>query len=100
MLVPRLKSLFSLVIFLCVVSTGLSANSTTKPKAVKIGALFTFNSTIGRVAKVAISAAVNDVNNDPTVLNGTKLVLEMQDSKCNGFDGIIQGMISSCSLFH
>lgn len=92
MLVPGLKSLLSLGIFCCLMSTVLSTNSTTKPKVVNIGALFTFNSTIGRVAKVAISAAVNDVNNDPTVLNGTKLVAEMQDTKCNAFDGIIQGM--------
>jgi glutamate receptor, ionotropic, plant len=92
MLLPRLKSLFSLAIFFCIISTGLGTNSTTKPKVVHIGALFTFNSTIGRIARVAISAAVNDVNDDPTVLNGTKLVVEMQDSKCNGFDGFIQGM--------
>ncbi|KAF3340302.1 glutamate receptor 3.1 [Carex littledalei] len=92
MLVPRLKSLISLGIFFYLISPGLSTNSTTKPKVVNIGALFTFNSTIGRVAKVAISAAVNDVNNDPTVLNGTKLVAEMQDTKCNAFDGIIQAL--------
>jgi glutamate receptor, ionotropic, plant len=92
MSLPRLKSLFSLAIFLCIISTGLGTNSTTKAKIVNIGALFTFNSTIGRVARIAISAAVNDVNNDPTVLNGTKMVVEMQDSKCNGFDGFIQGM--------
>ncbi|KAJ4799712.1 Glutamate receptor [Rhynchospora pubera] len=92
-LVHRHRSLFSLVIFLSFFPTpGLSANSTSPPKVVNIGALFTFNSTIGRVAKVAISGAVNDVNNDSTVLNGTKLVVEMQDTKCNGFDGIIQAL--------
>ncbi|KAJ3706838.1 hypothetical protein LUZ61_010543 [Rhynchospora tenuis] len=92
-LVHRHKSLLSLVICLSFFPTpGLSANSTTLPKVVNIGALFTFNSTIGRVAKVAISGAVNDVNNDSTVLNGTKLVVEMQDTKCDGFDGIIQAL--------
>ena len=92
MVVLGMRCLFYLGIFLCIISAGLSANSTAKPKVVNIGALLTFNSTIGRVAKVAISAAANDVNNDPTVLNGTELVVKMQDSKCNGFDGIIQGM--------
>jgi ionotropic glutamate receptor len=47
---------------------------------VNVGALFAFNSAIGRVAKTAIELAVNDVNNNENLLNGTKLVLTMVDS--------------------
>ncbi|RLM66126.1 glutamate receptor 3.1-like [Panicum miliaceum] len=46
----------------------------------------------GRVAKVAIAAAVNDINNDPSILSGTKLVVQMQDTNYSGFIGIVQAL--------
>ena len=49
----------------------------TRPSFVNVGALFAFNSAIGRVAKTAIELAVNDVNNNENLLNKTKLVLTM-----------------------
>ena len=71
-----------------------------RPSVVNIGALFPFNSTIGRVAKVAIAAAVNDINKDPSVLRGTKLVVQMQDTNYSGFIGIVQGTpFMSLALF-
>lgn len=70
-------------------SKGIS-NVSAKPSTVNIGALLSFNSTVGRVAKVAIEAAVDDINSNPTVLRGTKLNVSMQDTKLsNGFLGII-----------
>jgi ionotropic glutamate receptor len=51
-----------------------------------------FDTSIGKVAKVAIEAAVEYVNSDPGVLNGTKLKLSMQDTKLSSeFLGIIEG---------
>lgn len=70
---------------------ALSKNIYARPDALSVGALFTFNSTIGRAAKIAISAAVNEINNDSSILPGTNLVVEMQDSNCSGFVGIVQG---------
>ncbi|KAJ0963869.1 hypothetical protein J5N97_028991 [Dioscorea zingiberensis] len=61
-----------------------------RPAIINIGAAFNFNSTIGIVAKVAIQAGVDDVNADPTVLRGSKLVVDMKDTKCNGFLGMIE----------
>ncbi|XP_026409605.1 glutamate receptor 3.7-like [Papaver somniferum] len=55
--------------------------------AVNVGALFTFDSVIGRVAKVAIEAAVADVNADPSILKRTKLNFIMQDTNCSVFLG-------------
>jgi len=46
------------------------------PAVVNIGAVFTFNSTIGRVAKVVMETAISDVNVDPRILNRTKLNLK------------------------
>ncbi|KAJ7981300.1 Glutamate receptor [Quillaja saponaria] len=59
------------------------------PAVVKIGAVFTFDSVIGRAAKVAIEAAVSDVNADPRILNGTELRLIMEDANCSVFLGSI-----------
>ena len=85
-------------IFCCLCSYALSKNTYATPDAVSIGALFTFNSTIGRVAKVAMAAAVSDINNDSTILPGTKLDVQMKDSNCSGFVGIVQGNSSEFSF--
>ena len=70
---------------------GTIANST-RPDVVNIGAILSFNSSIGKVAKVAIQAAVDDVNSSPLVLNGTKLKITIQDTKLSsGFLGIVEG---------
>lgn len=62
-----------------------------RPAQVHIGAIYTFDSTIGKVAKIAMQEAVNDVNANRSVLPGTKLVLTMQNSNCSGFVGMVQG---------
>jgi ionotropic glutamate receptor len=62
-----------------------------RPPSVTIGALFTFDSVIGRSARTAIQLAVDDVNRDPAVLRGTNLSVIFQDTKCSGFVGTIQG---------
>ncbi|KAK6237219.1 hypothetical protein QUC31_002688 [Theobroma cacao] len=71
---------------------GNSVNVTTRPDVVNIGALFSFNSTVGKVARVAIEAALEDVNSEPGVLNGTKLKLTMQDTNYSGFLGIVEAL--------
>ncbi|XP_077243561.1 glutamate receptor 3.7-like [Tasmannia lanceolata] len=60
-----------------------------RPQVVNIGAIFTFDSVIGRVAKVAIETAVADINANSNVLGGTKLRLIAQDSNCSVFTGSI-----------
>jgi ionotropic glutamate receptor len=73
------------------ISTGTGVS--TRPDVVNIGAILSFNSSIGKVAKVAIEAAVDDVNSDPGVLNGTMLKITMQDTKLSsGFLGIVEGI--------
>lgn len=79
-------------IFCCLCFYAISKNIDARPDTVSIGALFTFNSTIGRVAKIAMAAAVSDINNDSSVLPGTNLVVQMRDSNCSGFVGIVQAL--------
>ncbi|KAA8524648.1 hypothetical protein F0562_011071 [Nyssa sinensis] len=55
------------------------------------GAIFTFDSVIGRVAKAAMEAAAFDINADPRILGGTQLNLIMEDANCSVFMGSIGG---------
>jgi ionotropic glutamate receptor len=70
-----------------------------RPTNITIGALFAFDSVIGRSARTAIQLAVDDVNRDPTVLSGTNLSVIFQDTKCSGFVATIQGTSLSLSLY-
>lgn len=63
-----------------------------RPSVVNVGALFTFDSTIGRVAQLAIKLAVEDVNANPNVLAGTRLNVIVQDTNCSGFIGTIEAL--------
>lgn len=73
-------------------SAGISMNVvSTTPHVLNIGAVFSLKSTIGKVAKVAIEAAVEDVNSDPAILGGTKLKLTVHDTDYNGFVGMVEG---------
>lgn len=57
---------------------------------VNVGALFTFDSVIGRVVKVAIEAAREDINADPTLLKGVELKFVTRDVQCNVFMGSVE----------
>lgn len=75
-----------------VLSNGLSTNISSRPAIVNIGAIFSFDSPIGRPAAIAIKEAVKDVNSNWSVLHGTKLHVDMQNSNCSGFIGMVGGM--------
>lgn len=74
-------------------STGAGLdNSTTVPAFVNIGVLYSFNTSVGRIVKIAVEAAVEDVNSDPSILGKTKLKVSLQeDSKYRGFLSIAEG---------
>nr|GMD30088.1 glutamate receptor 3.4-like isoform X1 [Ipomoea batatas] len=92
----HLKSRFLLVI--CCLSVplavlgGRNGTAPSRPRVVNIGALFTINSVIGRSARPAIKAAVDDVNSDSSILSGTKLNLIVQDTNCSGFIGTVDAL--------
>lgn len=74
-------------------STGAGMDNSIRPDFVNIGALFSFNTSVGRIVRIAIEAAVADVNSDPNILGKTKLKLSLQeDSKYRGFLSIAEGM--------
>ncbi|KAI9176994.1 hypothetical protein LWI28_009656 [Acer negundo] len=75
-----------------VVGAGNATVSSSRPRSVTIGALFTSDSIIGRAARPAIVAAVDDVNNDPNILPGTKLNFIIHDTNCSGFVGTMEAL--------
>jgi hypothetical protein len=83
---------------LCLCTMLPVALQAARPTNITIGALFTFDSVIGRSARTAIQLAVDDVNRDPDVLSGTNLTIVFQDTNCTGFAGTIQGRQLSLSL--
>ncbi|XP_021714103.1 glutamate receptor 3.6-like [Chenopodium quinoa] len=70
----------------------INTNPSARPEIVNIGAIISYNSTIGKVAKLAIQAAIDDVNSSPQILQGTKLNITMHDSKHSGFLGAVEAM--------
>ncbi|KAL0311223.1 UNVERIFIED_CONTAM: Glutamate receptor 3.5 [Sesamum angustifolium] len=55
-----------------------------RSSVVNVGAMFTFNSAIGRSLGPAIFAAIEDVNSDSIILKNIKLNLIVQDTNCSG----------------
>lgn len=92
-----LQVMLPLLALLAASARGVGAAGA-RPSEVAVGALFTYDSTIGRAAQLAIELAVDDVNADRTVLAGTQLKLITQDTNCSGFVGIIDGWLFASSL--
>ncbi|CAL9085344.1 unnamed protein product [Musa acuminata var. zebrina] len=83
---------FSTTIMGAMAAGGNGTSPGTRPGEIRVGTLFTFNSTIGRAAKLAIELAVDDVNRNPSVLAGTKLRLLAQDTNCSEFLGTMEAL--------
>ncbi|KAF6154329.1 hypothetical protein GIB67_026785 [Kingdonia uniflora] len=73
------------ILYSGVVSIGVSR----RPATVNIGAIFSLGTINGKVSKIAMDAAVHDVNADLSVLGGSKLVLSLHDSNLSGFSSIM-----------
>ncbi|GER29338.1 glutamate receptor [Striga asiatica] len=86
--------LFLGLLHLGISSNELSANASfsKRPKIVNVGAIITLDSTIGRVAKIAIEEAVKDVNSNSTILKGTKLHVDIRNTNCSGFLGLVEAL--------
>ena len=84
------------ILFLALAAARAASAAGARPSEVTVGALFTYDSTIGRAAQLAIELAVDDVNADGKVLPGTQLNLVPQDTNCSGFLGTIEGWPPLC----
>ena len=89
-----------LVLSVLLYPNGISKSLAARPPVVNIGSILQLNSTTGGVAAIAINAALEDINSDPTVLNGTTLKVETKDTNCfDGFLGMVQGRLALTSSF-
>ncbi|XP_019107527.2 glutamate receptor 3.2 isoform X2 [Beta vulgaris subsp. vulgaris] len=52
---------------------------------VNLGAIFTLGTFNGKISKIAMETAVDDINSDPSILSDRNLTLEIHDSDYNGF---------------
>jgi ionotropic glutamate receptor len=88
----KIAFLMLLVFSLFLLPNGIRKSLAARPSVVSIGSILQLNSTTGGVSDVAIHAAVDDINSDPTVLNGTMLRVDTRDTNCDdGFLGMVQG---------
>ncbi|KAJ6386388.1 hypothetical protein OIU77_029368 [Salix suchowensis] len=78
-----------LLSFWILCTSSFSQGALSPGGTVNVGAIFTFSSINGRVAKIAMKAAEDDINSDPSLLGGRKLSINMHDSNFSGFMGII-----------
>ncbi|CAJ2635940.1 unnamed protein product [Trifolium pratense] len=74
-------------------SSVVGLDNSTVPPVVNIGVLYSFNTSVGRIVKIAVEAAVADINSDTSILGNTKLNLSLQeDSKYRGFLSIAEAL--------
>ncbi|MED6196584.1 hypothetical protein PIB30_048802 [Stylosanthes scabra] len=71
---------------------GNATGSSSSPRVLRIGVLFTLNSVIGRSAKAGVSAAIDDVNANKSILPRTKLEIMLHDTNCSGFLGTVEAL--------
>lgn len=83
--------LFGIWMPLGVIGVPKNITTSSNPKVLNVGVLFTFDSVIGRSAQPAILAAMDDINADNDILQGTKLNLILHDTNCSGFLGTVEG---------
>lgn len=69
-----------------IISEGAS-----RPHVFNVGAIFGLTTLHGKVANIALKAAEDDVNSDPSFLGGSKLHILMNDVKRSGFLSIVGG---------
>ncbi|GAA0143467.1 transmembrane signal receptor [Lithospermum erythrorhizon] len=71
---------------------GVEAENLSRPASVNIGCILSMSSIVNKVAKIAMDAAVEDVNSNPDILDGTKMNIIVHDSNYSGFLGIVEAL--------
>lgn len=73
-------------------------SASARPSTVKLGCAFSLNSTIGKVAKTAIHAAIDDINSSPSILRETVLKLIVRDTKSSRFQAVLESKSSNPAI--
>ncbi|KAG2318556.1 hypothetical protein Bca52824_011769 [Brassica carinata] len=78
-----------LLSFIVLCGDGIISEGASRPHVFNVGAIFGLNTLHGKVANIAMKAAEDDVNSDPSFLGGSKLRILMYDAKRSGFLSLI-----------
>ncbi|GAB4838671.1 hypothetical protein Ancab_028215 [Ancistrocladus abbreviatus] len=79
-----------LLVWIGVSSIGVySGEGNSGADKVAIGAIFSLGTINGKVSQIAMGAAVDDINSDPSVLGGRMLSLQVHDANFSGFLSIM-----------
>ncbi|KAI4375797.1 hypothetical protein MLD38_013623 [Melastoma candidum] len=65
------------------------AQAQSRPGTINVGAIMSYGTLVGGVARTAMEAAVSDINADPAFLGGSRFALTFHDSNFSGFLGIV-----------
>lgn len=94
----KLAHVVPCLIVLCIIM--LLLEDTSEIDNVNLGAIFTLGTFNGKISKIAMETAVDDINSDPSILSDRNLTLEIHDSDYNGFLSVMGGkflpMLLSC----
>lgn len=94
----KLAHVVPCLIVLCIIM--LLLEDTSGIDNVNLGAIFTLGTFNGKISKIAMETAVDDINSDPSILSDRNLTLEIHDSDYNGFLSVMGGkflpMLLSC----
>ncbi|XP_010690549.2 glutamate receptor 3.2 [Beta vulgaris subsp. vulgaris] len=82
----KLVHILPWLVVLCIM---MFLEDTSGSDKVNIGAIFTLGTINGKVSQIAMNAAVDDINSDPSILSGRTLFLDIHDSNYNGFLSIM-----------
>lgn len=88
-----------LLVSIFVLCIQASLEGASRPDVVNVGAILSFATINGKVSRIAVKAAQNDINSDTSILGGMKLDIKMHDSNFSGFLGIMGGIFFQCLLF-
>ena len=86
-------TIISICSFLCLDVHDM-ASAQNASSVIHVGALISYDTIIGRVARKAIQMALDEINKDKNLLNNSELVLHMLDTNCSAFLGVAAGKLS------
>ena len=81
----------STIICVLFCNTGDLCSAAHNGSVVNIGVLLNQNTRVGKVAKIAMEMAEDDVNRDTQLLNGARLVLHFRDTQGDPIVGASHG---------
>lgn len=77
------------VLWIAVLSIMMCLADISKSEKVNLGAIFSLSTINGKVSNIAMKAAMDDINSDPSILDGHQLSIHLHDSNSNGFLSIM-----------